>query len=458
MNSQEMLRDMCHHVLADIDIRSIYKNRGIVSRGAPSRNHLETVFLSEIGMNSVYATLTPDEITFLHLLKFKNKAVAIAFFWDLYGTGGEKGRHYGTITMVYRDVFNKVKASFIRKGILLMAETSRSSQAPKMEKWRFLFPETLASLLPSPIASAKVLPGSGVIDDRGLRQRIMKIRDIDRRPTTFKSEYSMNISNGLLYLGDRQFTTKYLLQRLHAGWTAALKVKAGKDDVPLVTTTLYGFEQLQANEWIQPNALRNLFKIFCPSVNQPDLESICHIGWEWGCLAKQSVDNQTWYQSVKNPQERGEIAEANYLTDQGNGWLLIDVEKIPFGSLELLANISTMSVDGTLLLAKPHFIRLGNAMPTLRTQPLFTWLKNHAPAFSKDIESVAKRYGKRIIHENLLIAKIQNLSLKVKIERQFLNSGKIISISKEFIAFPKELLLDIEQIVKKSGHVIKKAS
>ena len=340
-----------------------------------------------------------------------------------------------------------------------MTETSLGYQTSKMERWRFMFPETLATLLPAPfVSSSRILTGFGIVDNLGLRNRIMKIRDVTKRPTTFHAKYSMEIVDGLLHLGDKKFSTRLMLQRLHAGWAASLDIKPGKEEVSLVAATLYGFDQLRSNEWIHPSVMMTWLKIFCPSVKQSDPETICRIGWEWGCLAKQRVGDQTWYQSTKIPQEEEKMAEADYLADQGDGWVVVNLAKKPFTVLELLANISIMTVDGTRLLAKPHFIRLGGVFPTIQTHPLLTWLKVYAPAFSKEIEIVAKRYGKHIIHENLLIAKIQDLSLKVKIEQQFFDSGKIVSLSKEYLAFPKGLLPDIERIVKKSGHVIKKES
>ncbi len=457
MNAQEMLKDMCINTLADVDIRGIYKNRKIPSKGTVSRSHLETVFLSNIGMDSVYSSLTQKEIAFLHLLKFNNKVVDISHFWHLYGIG-EKHRFYGTATNTYKDVLKNVKLSFIRKGVLLMAESTPVGKTSKMERWRFLFPEPLAALLPAPFDSAKTLLGSGLVDRRGLRSRIMKIRDINKRATTMRSKYSMDIINGQLHLGENLFTARSLSQRLRAGWSSSLNIKKTQEDISLVSAMLYGFNQLQANEWIPPSALKPLLQFFCPSVKKPDLELVCHSGWEWGCLAKQRVGDQFYYRSVKILQEEEEIAEADYLADQGDGWLVVNKEKIPFAALELLANIATMTVEDTRLLAKPHIIRMGCAFSTIQTHPLITWLIANAPSFSNEISTVSQRYGKQIVHKNLLFAKIQDLSLKVKIERQLLDSGKIISLSKEFIAFPKELLSEIERIVKSSGHVIKKAS
>lgn len=458
MNVHVMLEKMCHHVLADVDLRSIYKSRGFPTKGSPSRSYLETAFLSEIGLDSVYSSLTPNEIAFLHLLKFNDKVVDISFFWNLYGVGGEVGRGYGTVTTIYRDVLKNVKISFVRKGVLIMTESTSGYQMSKMEKWRFLFPEALAAKLPAPFSSSKRLSGPGVVDNRRLRKRIMDIRDRNKRPTTFRSNYSMDIMDGILYLGEKTFSTRLLLKRLQAGWTDLLGIKQKKEDVSLVIATLYGFLQLQSNEWIPSSALTPLLKYFCPSVKKLNPEIVCQIGWEWGLLAKQSVGDKTWYQSVKSPLDEGEIPESDYLSDQGNGWVLVNQEKIPLASLELLATISTMTVDGTNLLLKPHFIRMGRVFLTIQSHPLILWLKANSPAFSKEMDVMVKRYGKHVIHENLLIAKIQDLSLKVKIERQFLDSGKVISLSKEFIAFSKGILPDIEQIIKKSGHVIKIAS
>ena len=76
-------------------------------------------------------------------------------------------------------------------------------------------------------------------------------------------------------------------------------------------------------------------------------------------------------------------------------------------------------------------------------------------SFDSLMQKMEERWGQQIIHQNLLVARIKDLSLKVRLERTFADSKQIILLSNEWIAFPRTLLPQIEKAVKKSGHVIK---
>jgi hypothetical protein len=60
-----------------------------------------------------------------------------------------------------------------------------------------------------------------------------------------------------------------------------------------------------------------------------------------------------------------------------------------------------------------------------------------------------------VIHAGLVIARVQDLSLKVQIERAMHQKGQLISLSDEYLAFPPGLQPDIERLVRKAGYVVK---
>ncbi|MCD4841292.1 MAG: hypothetical protein K8R08_04690 [Methanosarcinales archaeon] len=53
------------------------------------------------------------------------------------------------------------------------------------------------------------------------------------------------------------------------------------------------------------------------------------------------------------------------------------------------------------------------------------------------------------------MARVKNLSLKIAIQKAFADSGKVILLSNDFIAFPNDLTKKMEALVNKSGYVIK---
>jgi len=84
MTVTSMLESMCSRVLSDADIKTIAKSRGFSPREASSRASFGNAFLSEIGLDAAFASLTVDEIACLHLLSLETEPVDISYFTRLY--------------------------------------------------------------------------------------------------------------------------------------------------------------------------------------------------------------------------------------------------------------------------------------------------------------------------------------------------------------------------------------
>src|SRR5262249_30118709 len=120
VNQTEMLHQMCHEVLAEVDIRAICKNRGLPNQAASSRPMLESVFLSDTGVAVAMRALERTEIGLLHLLRGQDEPVDVSFFRRL-DPSQSKGWSYGTFSQRFQGVFTRVKDRLVRGGILLLA-------------------------------------------------------------------------------------------------------------------------------------------------------------------------------------------------------------------------------------------------------------------------------------------------------------------------------------------------
>lgn len=131
----------------------------------------------------------------------------------------------------------------------------------------------------------------------------------------------------------------------------------------------------------------------------------------------------------------------------------LDLRLIPFGQLELLNALTHLSVEDGALLALPSSVKLGRATPQQRISPLSAWLTENIPAFGKAIQNVNAQWGKTILHENLLVARVRDLSLRVQLEREL--KDNLILLNEHFIAFPIESRASVEKVLKKTGFVVK---
>jgi hypothetical protein len=109
-----------------------------------------------------------------------------------------------------------------------------------------------------------------------------------------------------------------------------------------------------------------------------------------------------------------------------------------------------------VLLLTPNLVKLGRTGDNLESLAPADWLEKHSPEFRQAFETCRRRRGKTILHENLAVARVGDLTLKVAIERALGVHG--VPLGDEFIAFPRGLLGEVERVVAKSGHVVKEVS
>ncbi len=466
MNTSQMLNKMCHEVLSDADIKAICKSRGFSAKEAASRALFENFYLSDIGIEAAMASLTKEETVCLHLLQFVGEEVDVSFFARIYSSKQAQSQYYyyETFTQRYKDVFKQVKTSLIRKGVLLIAEGSACQGDTKMERWRFRFPQEFERFLPPLIQSTRTFEGSGEVKSSVLRQKLTEIVGARQlSPAKSDKQYRLKIVEGNLQIGNDTFYAERLAEWQQACWEASAplpkkekraRISRQEKTLPPVQAAVHIFSQLEQNEWIRPNQLNLPLRIFCDA--HLSGEQICQDGWQWSCLAKQEVDGNTYYRLPEESQT--DTSPEHYLHTPAGHPMTVNLETVPYDSLELLAQISNVQAADSgqpYLLASPDLIKIGNALESIRHRPLTQWLQENAPDFRQALETVEQRWGRQIVHENLLIAHVDDMVLKVQLEKAFADSADVVFLPNDYIAFPNLLLAEIAKVIAKSGHVIR---
>ena len=122
---------------------------------------LESLFVSDSGLDAAFGSLEPLEIALLHRLKAMEEPVGVAFFGHFDPARTERHR-YGTSTQRYQGVFAQVKERLVRRGVLLLGLGHETlSKKAQMDRWLFSLPMQFGPHLPPLIASARRLTGEG---------------------------------------------------------------------------------------------------------------------------------------------------------------------------------------------------------------------------------------------------------------------------------------------------------
>jgi hypothetical protein len=213
---------------------------------------------------------------------------------------------------------------------------------------------------------------------------------------------------------------------------------------------------LDADLWSDADSLAVPLEIFCGS--RVDAGSVCESGWRWGLLARQEAEGRKWYR-LAPPSAAADAPPDRYLAVRGAEGVAIDLDAVPFEALETLVRMSDQrSAPGgrPLLLVAPNLVKFGRMSDADAALPLVDWLQKNAPSFHQAFETVRQRRGKTILHENLAVARVSDLSLKVALEKAL--GKRIVPLGEEFIAFPSGAVAEVKRLVAQMGHVVKEAA
>ena len=460
MTKQEMLKAMCRE-LSQADLKAIGRSRGFDSQTVASRMLLEHVFLSDQGVPAAMASLTEAETLGLHLLNCLGQEVNLDFFRAIYPEL-VPGGYSRTFTESHKGIFQKITTQLIRRGILLCGTLPKCyPNLPVLERTRLIFPEEFASFLPAPVRPQQ-LDSAAARQHRGniLRDKLREISQLVAAPANAPARDEKGrwrLAAGELLFGGKRFRVRQLEDWRLGRFEAAVSSKAKEPDAALRPVPLlrYALSWLRENEWLAPDDLLAFWKMALPNSKAPVPQTVCEAGYEWGCFERTEREGRFFYRLAQPAKGEAERSPADFLDASEARTARIDLERAPLEALESVAEVSRLEVAQGALWAAPDLLRLSHASAATLARPELRWLRERHPAFRDACEAIEERRGKLIVHENLLVARVGDLSLKVLLEKKFGAPGQLVSLSNEFVAFPNGLLPEIKVWLKKSGHVVK---
>ena len=464
MDTATIVGKMCSQELSQADIQAICKNRGFTIKDAASPKLLESLLMSETGVASALAGLGRDEVLLLYHLKALSRSMELAFFERVYA--GAPSGWSSTFTQKYGETFKKLRIALVRRGILFFCdpEAHWSDKRSKLERLLFVFPEEFHRFLPPLFEKAVRRFESSDVNDAILRSKLQEVfgKTIQEQGVQKYSDQTLHIIDGELFLGDKQFRLALLRNWQRGNWEATVQGKLRSGFKPPLTNHVeavsFALSQLGAQEWVEPAELTGIASFLCHGFEPSDPVKICEEGWKWGCLARIKVGQSTWYRLPQDWGDQPEVASlppGDYLIPESEYGVAVDLCRIPYASLETLAQLSSFSTSGPTLRASPDRVKIGRLLRSIGREPLALWLKEKAPEFGRAFADIERKWGRNVIHQDIAVAEVKDLSLRVALEKAFSTKG-FVSLPGGFIAFPKDLREQVEALVVKSGYVVKR--
>ena len=273
-----------------------------------------------------------------------------------------------------------------------------------------------------------------------------------------KNEERLHIRDNTLFLGKSPFSLKRLSGWIGSRWKKVVQVDPNLDNCSLTPVDLidYAFSLLGQNQWADADDLSAFFKIAYPSADKlPDVRKACEKGWQNGCLEKLSLNGKRVYRLAALEPGHDNLNPGTFLTVKSDEFFEIDLRHIPFEALESICKTCKLHVSQKKLVAQPDLVLISHASKQTASSPVYIWLQKHHKLFGQIVATIKKKEGKTVVHDNLLIAAIKDLSLRVLLEKKFSDSKQVVTLADEFISFPLNLLPEIQKVVIKSANAVK---
>lgn len=478
-----MVSEMAHNVLSNADIKAICKSRDFPAATATSKALFEHTFLSPTGLKAALSTLTEAEIAVLHLLRFENRTVDISFFERVYGNSKTGSRtYYGTFTQQFKPIFDSVHSRLVRKGLLIITEAKTNSPTKtKMELWRYYFPVEFGAFLPAPFSGIFHKDSAGSM--KADRFRVELLEGLHQPGLKHTPSGAIQLVNGSIEVKKQMFSRRAVEEWRKSTWGAEIvKVKplalAGavyqfafifqgylltgneyRENTPL-PFIIYALSQLKPGEWVAPQDLDILLNIAYGTPTHPPASQVLTAGYENGCLARQLVNDRVYYRLPGTSHSSPDRPPQKYLKVLPDGTIQLEVENIPYQALETLNRGTYLAANRGQLVASPSIGKLLDAPENILEHEIMGYLKEQSATFRASFQKFEAGWGKLILHQNLLVARVANLDLRVKLHKAFGaapgdETARVIFLPDEYIAFPPAMLGEIEKVVKKAGHVVK---
>jgi hypothetical protein len=447
MTVSQLISSMCAE-LPDADLNAIRKARGFSASETASRTSFANFYITSVGLTNVLEQLSLEENITLHLL-LETGEVDISFFERLYGAGNSRD----TYTQRYKPTFDAVKKNLVRRGLVIMAEVKTHGDTVQLQRWRFAIPPEFAPFL-------RLLPSvqnshAGQINESVTRKKLFQL--INPGPSVVNDSLTFIVKQGSLYLNNQFFSITALRDGRVTAWEHDLKIFKHGTSVSLSPVEA-ALKLLTSESWTDPKVIGPALKVFCFGENIPAADKLLHKGWELGLLSKLEIASITHYRLAPVPNG----FTSNQAYPPALDWadtisrpdsIKIDLQRIPLFDLEQLNRLAHLAIENETLVASPSLIKLGRSSSIQRSSGFSHWLAEHVPSFGAALETVNARWGKTILHENLLFARVRDLSLRIQLEHEL--KDKVLVLGDHFIAFPPELRPNVEKILKKSGFVVK---
>jgi hypothetical protein len=455
---EALAKDMCHDLLSAAQLKAVCRYRGFSPPGGQKdvlAAFLAPRLLETTGASEAMASLVEPWLLVLHRIALDDEPVSLD---DLHPIVHTARRPQG---IDYRQFFAEVADGLLTRGVVLVEDPPEdgSRRASRFARLRLHLPEVHRGRVPPfPLTTAPLGEGAASRDPlrfcRDAFRAALAPADKPRTPWLVARVASAIAMDGTLHVGKSSAPDlETFLRVVRAEWAKG----PGGSTGPRATRTEralgaadHVLAHLPAGEGAATGDMRAALSRLALTVDAGILGEFCEGGFEAGLLVRGGRGSAGIYAARPGRDALpGDGALVFAAGAAGDGGVEIDIDRTGFQPLFELARLSRVECrDGRLCLL-PDIVRLGRAWPQSASLAVLRTVRASSPAFDQALDHVERRHGKLLVHEGLLVLRIEDLGFRTFLMHRL--GGSIRSLGGAYLAAPRGLAAEVEKLARKEG-------
>jgi hypothetical protein len=452
------ISNMLNNILTQAELKTLARSKGIAVSGLDKDvlvGLVEEKFLSTDLPSEQYKDLAPEYHFLLHYLKANREPIELKRAsmyledWEV-SKSREWSPYYGR--KEFRRFFTQFKTDLAVKGLIVIMESikmfSHASDST-FERYSFFLPEAFFPfLLPLRVQGEKkdkkVMPRSFEAFAKNILLSSLGLRN-PLGPMEKEIAGSFPWKEGIPYFQGRPiFRPGEYIKHLYTAWAKPNFYDNYPLNLDTAANVFYILEGLPEGEWISLQPLHDFFRrltrIFHHKETEKILSRVCDEAAAIGLLEKIDTPGVPFYrlhaEGFSLLKGDGEIPlQGNGISLEGNGSLRADIDRISLFALFELLLISDWKPSGNALLFSPSPVKLGKVFRVFSDFSklgIYEYLTRNSLSYKQAFQKVEKSFGKYMIHSNLSIFEITDVTISALLTHTFPES--FIPIGGDFFA------------------------
>ena len=463
---EQLAHDTCHVFLTASQLRAICHHRGFPCPTGGKEKLAEFIaprLLETAGLRQAMASLGEEALVLLHRIALAGEPVRVSELRPVLAAFSGRWLDDGP-------TFRRIAEQLLNRGVVLAGERTVFRTTTRAERSLFHLPPGHVPFLPpfpvrtrpmktataaGPLAICRraiVLATAAAVDggDESSRRKRKAAGDDDLARRVART---ITFTDGTLRIGSApRSTVSAIISHVRGLWTHRSS-KSGPLHRALATAS-HVLSHLPEATGVTVDDLHEAVERSGFKADSMQLARWCDEGAEAGFLVRDGRAGRRTYAANDVSDQPGDSQPLAFRPIDGG--VEVEVERTGLEPLLALSAVCRVEPAGGALRLMPDIAALGRNAERLDSLAPLRDVRSSSPEFEAAVDHVKRRHKKLIVHDGLLVLRIEDLGLRALLDRKL--GDTVRALGGPYLAVPRGLLPKVEKLVRGKGFAPRRVS